>query len=238
MKFSFCVKWVLFGWPFLGTSYPWIMSPLVLSVDKAQLFYSDELKEKLDNHLSRLCKGDSVWWGGGSAWTSWPLRPLAMPKPCEILWGTSNQKDSLSRNSEAQLVLGAVHRRRALCYYKGLTYLGLERQQCVLCLYASFCSLFHITFFKPKNSLFESTFQPVTLASLLPALVVYVCVWFPGWWLKYLILESQHLGIVPHPPCLKSWQTRGHLGHGYIMEITANVINICKLVRLAHRMKH
>lgn len=128
MKLSFCVKWVLFGWPFLGTNYPWIMSPLVLSVDKAQLFYSDELKEKLDNHLSRLCKGDSVWWGGGTVWTSWPLRPLAMPKPCEILWGTSNQKDSLSRNSEAQLVLGAVRRRRALCY-KGLTYLGLERHQ-------------------------------------------------------------------------------------------------------------
>lgn len=68
------------------------------------LLINRHIEGEMDNHLSRLCKGHSAWWGG-----KWCLgfimgRPLALPKPFTILWAMSNQKDPVKCFRNAVIV--------------------------------------------------------------------------------------------------------------------------------------
>lgn len=157
------------------------MSPLVLPGDNAQLLYSDELKGDLDNRLSRLCKGDPACWGGGSVWTSWPWRPLAMLKTGGILWGPSDQKGSLKTQRRA--LSAGRHSWEAVLVSQRPGYLGLELQQHVLCCIHLSVHYFTLPFSNPKPPLWEHL-STSSSCSLLPAsgwsvcVCVFVCVWF------------------------------------------------------------
>lgn len=67
------------------------MSPLVLSIDKAQSFTSDELliigqiEGETGQPLVQIMQRNLTWWGEGSVWISRPSRLLTMPKLYEIL---------------------------------------------------------------------------------------------------------------------------------------------------------